>query len=235
MKVISCHSLCKFYTASVVSLKSSSRIFTCESESYNRSAVEVTRICTHFKQFLLFVLISASRSLSLRVCVCLWDVCIYVCAHEHMQVKISGRNIKEHTITYSDNTFYDMHMREIHSTHINTHTHAYRHLRPSLRASTMSSMASPIIAFLSSSCALIGCWMGEAHCRGRNEGRGSTHTHNQPPTYTLTHTHTYRESLLFAVHHASSFQLHTAVKLFTTQPGLNAPCTRYDEVVSGRL
>lgn len=76
------------------------------------------------------------------------------------------------------------------------------HLRPSLRASTIPGMASPIISLLSSSCDLIGGWKGEAHCRGRKERSGEhTHTHNQPHSYPPP-THTGNPSFL----------------LFTTRP-----------------
>lgn len=108
------------------------------------------------------------------------------------------------------------------------------HLRPSLRASTIPGMASPIISLLSSSCDLIGGWKGEAHCRGRKERSGEhTHTHITNHTATPPHTHTHRESLLFAVHHTSRFQLHTTVKLFTTQAASTVLNSRYDEVFLG--
>lgn len=112
--------------------------------------------------------------------------------------------------------------------------HVHTHLRPSLRASTIPGMASPIISLLSSSCDLIGGWKGEAHCRGRKERSGEhTHTHITNHTATPPHTHTHRESLLFAVHHTSRFQLHTTVKLFTTQAASTVLNSRYDEVFLG--
>ena len=118
-----------------------------------------------------------------------------------------------------------------HFAHIHTNARTHIHLRPSLRASTIPGMASPIISLLSSSYNLIGGWKGEAHCRGRKERRGEhTHTHNQPHTYP---PHTRRESLLFAVHHTSRFQLHTAITLFTTQAASMVLNSRYDEVFLG--
>lgn len=112
--------------------------------------------------------------------------------------------------------------------------HVHIHLRPSLRASTIPGMASPIISLPSSSCDLIGGWKGEAHCRGRKERSGGhTHTHITNHTATPPHTHTHRESLLFAVHHTSRFQLHTTVKLFTTQAASTVLNSRYDEVFLG--
>lgn len=112
--------------------------------------------------------------------------------------------------------------------------HVHTHLRPSLRASTIPGMASPIISLLSSSCDLIGGWKGEAHCRGRKERSGEhTHTHITNHTATPPPTHTHRESLLFAVHNTSRFQLHTTVKLFTTQAASTVLNSRYDEVFLG--
>lgn len=127
-------------------------------------------------------------------------------------------------------------------TQANTYTCIYRHLRPSLRASIIPSMASPII--LSSPRAVI--WLAVGWVRLTAEakkGGGGVfprlarlshtlrhmHTRIQPPT----HTYSHRESLLFSFQHTSRFQLHTAVKLFTALSGLNVLHTRYDAVGFG--
>lgn len=75
-----------------------------------------------------------------------------------------------------------------------------------------------------SSCNLIGCCMGEAHCRGRNQGEGgfprlARLIHTKPTTYTRALIHTYRESLLFSFEHTSRFWLQSAGKLFMSSAG----------------
>lgn len=75
-----------------------------------------------------------------------------------------------------------------------------------------------------SSCDLIGCCMGEAHCRGRNQGEGgfprlARLIHTKPTTYTCALIHTYRESLLFSFKRMSRFWLQSAGKLFTSSAG----------------
>lgn len=111
-----------------------------------------------------------------------------------------------------------------------TYTHTYaRHCgqAPSLAWLPPSFHSSPRAAI----------WLADGRVRltaeAEKRGAGNTHTHITNHTATPPHTHTHRESLLFAVHHTSRFQLHTTVKLFTTQAASTVLNSRYDEVFLG--
>lgn len=114
-----------------------------------------------------------------------------------------------------------------------TCTHTYAHhcgQAPSLAWLPPSFHSSPRAAI----------WLADGRVRltaeAEKRGGGNTHTHrhNQPHSYPPPpHTHTHRESLLFAVHHTSRFQLHTTIKLLTTQAASTVVNSKYDKVFLG--
>lgn len=133
----------------------------------------------------MYTALSHAFHASVCACVCLCRcVCLCVCVRDSCGSKLVEEILEMNTLLYisatylwhtcvSNNIYISILHIHIH-THIYTCTNTHGHLRPSLRASAIPSMASPIISLLSLSCNPIGYWMGEAHCRGRNEGRGAS-------------------------------------------------------------